>query len=208
MAHDKERLRGDTAGVGPQPGLPSRLHRLSESHHYRIAAGEPDIRGWEVRNISGGHLGEVEDLLIDPHRGEVVMLDVDLDESPDHINLPIRSVQLDRGNRSVIVDSGDIRDAMAATTAERDRDRDYDRDREIDRDLDRERDDVREPDVRERIEADRAGEPRDIRYGAPLRDRDTSTTVSDGQVVEETVIERRPIVEEVVVRRKVVDEKE
>ena len=208
MAHDHERVRGDTAGVGPQPGLPSRLHRLSESNHYRIASGEPDIRGWEVRNISGGHLGEVEDLLIDPHRGEVVMLDVDLDDSPDHINLPIRSVQLDRGNRSVIVDSGDIRDAMAATAAERDRDRDYDRDREIDRDLDRERDDVREPDVRERVEAERAGEPRDVRYSAPLRDRETSSKVVDGQVVEETVVERRPIVEEVVVRRKVVDDTE
>jgi sporulation protein YlmC with PRC-barrel domain len=185
---------------------------LSESNHYRIASGEPDIRGWEVRNISGGHLGEVEDLLIDPHRGEVVMLDVDLDDSPDHINLPIRSVQLDRGNRSVIVDSGDIRDAMAATAAERDRDRDYDRDREIDRDidrdLDRERDDVREPDVRERVEAERAGEPRDVRYSAPLRDRETSSKVVDGQVVEETVVERRPIVEEVVVRRKVVDDTE
>ena len=208
MAHDHERLREDTAGVGPQPGLPTRLHRLSESHHYRIAAGEPDIRGWEVRNLSGGHLGEVEDLLIDPHRGEVVMLDVDLDDSPDHINLPIRGVQLDRGSRSVIVDSGDIREAQAATAAERDRDRDYDRDRAIDRDLDRERDDVREPDVRERVEADRAGEPRDVRYSAPLRDRDTSSKVVDGQVVEETVVERRPIVEEVVVRRKVVDDNE
>lgn len=208
MAHDRERVRGDTAGVGPQPGLPSRLHRLSESNHYRIASGEPDIRGWEVRNISGGHLGEVEDLLIDPHRGEVVMLDVDLDDSPDHINLPIRSVQLDRGTRSVIVDSGDIRDAMAATAAERDRDRDFDRDREDDHDLDRERDDVREPDVRERVEADRAGEPRDVRYSAPLRDRETSSKVVDGQVVEETVVERRPIVEEVVVRRKVVDDTE
>lgn len=208
MAHDHERLRGDNAGVGPQPGLPSRLHRLSQSNHYRIASGEPDIRGWEVRNISGGHLGEVEDLLIDPHRGEVVMLDVDLDDSPDHINLPIRSVQLDRGSRSVIVDSGDIRDAMTATAAERDRERDYDRDRDIDHDLDRERDDVREPDVRERVEADRAGEPRDVRYSAPLRDRETSSKVVDGQVVEETVVERRPIVEEVVVRRKVVDDNE
>lgn len=208
MARDHDRMREDNAGIGPEPGSAARLHRLSESHHYRIASGEPDIRGWEVRTISGSHLGEVEDLLIDPHRGEVVMLDVDLDDSPDHINLPIRSVQLDRGSRSVIVDSGDIRDAMTATAAERDRERDYDRDRDIDHDLDRERDDVREPDVRERVEADRAGEPRDVRYSAPLRDRETSSKVVDGQVVEETVVERRPIVEEVVVRRKVVDDNE
>lgn len=188
MAHDQERLRGDTAGIGPEPGLPSRLHRLSESHHYRIAAGEPDIRGWEVRNLSGNHLGEVEDLLIDPHRGEVVMLDVDLDDAPDHINLPIRGVQLDRGRRCVIVDSGDIRDAQAAVTSDRDRDL--------------EREDLRARDLRERAEADREGEARDVRYGARLRDRDAT----DGEIVEETVVERRPIVEEVVVRRKVVDD--
>ena len=118
MARDHDRLRGDNAGVGPEPGRDSRLHRLSESHHYRIANGEPDIRGWEVRTLSGNHLGEVEDLLIDPHRGEVVMLDVDLDNSPERVNLPIKGVQLDRSRRCVIVDSGDIRDAQAMSFAE------------------------------------------------------------------------------------------
>jgi hypothetical protein len=202
MAHDHERLREDAAGIGPEPGRESRLHRLSESHHYRIASGEPDIRGWEVRNISGSHLGEVEDLLIDPHRGEVVMLDVDLDDSADHINLPIRGVQLDSSRRCVIVDSGDIRDAQAAGVMGADSDRD--RDREL------ERADVRGRDVRDRDEVDRDTTPRDIRYGAS-RDLDTDSrdrSVGAGDVIEETVVERRPIVEEVVVRRKVVDENE
>src|SRR5688572_1580261 len=113
MARDHDRLnRTDSAGIGPEPGRIDRLHRLSDSHHYRIASGEPDIRGWEVRTLSGNHLGEVEDLLIDPHRGEVVMLDVDLNDSPDRINVPIRGVQLDRSRRCVIVDSGDISQAQ------------------------------------------------------------------------------------------------
>jgi sporulation protein YlmC with PRC-barrel domain len=115
MARDHDRLRGDQAGIGPDPGNLSRLHRLSDSHHYRIAAGEPDIRGWEVRTLSGSHLGEVEDLLIDPYRGEVVMLDVDLNNSREHVNVPIRGVQLDRNRRCVIVDSGEIRDAQEST---------------------------------------------------------------------------------------------
>jgi hypothetical protein len=184
MARDHDRLREDNAGVGPEPGRESRLHRLSESHHYRIASGEPDIRGWEVRTLSGSHLGEVEDLLIDPHRGEVVMLDVDLDNSPERINVPIRGVQLDRSRRCVIVDSGDIRDAHSAVTH------------------DRVHDDDRAHDVRE-------GEPdRDVRYGA-TRDFDGERTRSgeiEEGVVEETVVERRPIIEEVVVRRRVVDD--
>lgn len=179
MARDHDRLRGDHAGVGPDPGRASRLHRLSESHHYRIAAGEPDIRGWEVRTLSGSHLGEVEDLLIDPHRGEVVMLDVDLDNSRERVNLPIKGVQLDRDSRCVIVDSGDVRDAQQAVAA-----------------------DDRVPDSTEETDGgvDERDESRDIRYGA-TRER----ALGDG-VVEETVVERRPIVEEVVVRRRVVDD--
>ena len=114
MARDDDRLRGDVAGIGPDPSMANRLHRLSESHHYRVASGEPDIRGWEVRTLTGTHLGQVEDLLIDPHRGEVVMLDVDVNNSSDRVNLPIRSVQLDRDRRCVIVDSGDMRAAQDA----------------------------------------------------------------------------------------------
>jgi sporulation protein YlmC with PRC-barrel domain len=176
MARDHDRLREDNAGIGPEPGRGSRLHRLSESHHYRIASGEPDIRGWEVRTLAGNHLGEVEDLLIDPHRGEVVMLDVDLDNSPERVNLPIRGVQLDRSRRCVIVDSGDIRDAQDMVTH------------------DRVHDDDRAHDVRAEETQ------RDVRYGA-TRDREV-----DEGVVEETVVERRPIVEEVVLRRRVVDD--
>jgi sporulation protein YlmC with PRC-barrel domain len=187
MARDHDRLREDNAGIGPEPGSAARLHRLSESQHYRIANGEPDIRGWEVRTISGSHLGEVEDLLIDPHRGEVVMLDVDLDNSSERINVPIRGVQLDRSTRSVIVDSGDIRDARSMVTHER------------------VHDDDRAHDVRNRAveDTDDRTQARDVRYGAS---RESTARPVDEGVVEETVVERRPIVEEVVVRRRVVGE--
>jgi hypothetical protein len=183
MARDHDRLRNDNAGIGPEPGRMDRLHRLSDSHHYRIASGEPDIRGWEVRTLSGNHLGEVEDLLIDPHRGEVVMLDVDLNNSPDRINVPIRGVQLDRSRRCVIVDSGDIRDAQGVDDITR---------RNLADRMDRD-DNIR---TEETIDTT----PRDIRYG---RSRDTE----DDSILDETVVERRPaVIEEVVVRRRVVDD--
>lgn len=189
MARDHDRLnRTDNAGIGPDPGRSDRLHRLSDSHHYRIASGEPDIRGWEVRTLSGNHLGEVEDLLIDPHRGEVVMLDVDLNDSPDRINLPIRGVQLDRSRRCVIVDSGDIRDAQTLTGHDSLHD-DHPRHDTVDR----------MEDVRQRGELVDDSE-RDIRYGSM---RESS---GENGVVEETVIDRRPVIEEVVVRRRVVDD--
>ena len=191
MARDHDRLnRTDSAGIGPEPGRIDRLHRLSDSHHYRIASGEPDIRGWEVRTLSGNHLGEVEDLLIDPHRGEVVMLDVDLNDSPDRINVPIRGVQLDRSRRCVIVDSGDISEAQTLVGHNSLHDRHPRHDT-----------DDRAEDIRQRGELlDNAERERDVRYGAM---RDTS---ADSGVVEETVIERRPVIEEVVVRRRVVDD--
>ena len=189
MARNNDRMKEDQAGIGPDPGNIGRLHRLSESSHFRIAAGEPDIRGWEVRTLAGNHLGEVEDLLIDPHRGEVVMLDVDLNNSPERVNLPIRGVQLDRTTRSVIVDSGDIRSAQEALTH-----------REV-HDVRGDDTDDRLKDVRDQGEyvGDRNLESREIRY------RGLSEPSSE-DVVEEKVVERRPIVEEVVVRRRVVDD--
>ena len=92
MPRDRNRARRDAAGVGPDPTLAGRLYRLSDTKDYRVAAGEPDIRGWEVRTLAGHGVGVVDDLLIDPHRGEVVMLDIDLKSSHQHINVPIRGV--------------------------------------------------------------------------------------------------------------------
>ena len=137
MPHDRHRVRRDAAGVGPDPTLAGRLYRLSDTRDYRIARGEPDIRGWEVRTLAGGEVGEVDDLLIDPHRGEVVMVDIDLENSDQHINVPIRGVEIDHGRHCVVVDSGDIRNARESfvrgvvDTDDRDRAR-YDDNRRLD----------------------------------------------------------------------------
>lgn len=170
MARDRDRGRRDTAGVGPDPELTGRLYRLSDTGKYRIADGEPDIRGWEVRTLAGGDIGEVDDLLIDPHRGEVVMLDIDLKGADDHVNVPIRGVQLDRGRRCVIVDSGDVRSARERGLADVD-------------------DDVRDI----RASDDRAVESaREVRYGRTADDRDTEEVVVERRpVIEEVVVRRR-----------------
>ena len=107
---DKGRGRSDAAGVGPYVRKGVRLVRLSELKSYKVADGEPDIRGWEVRTISGRQLGEVAELLIDTDAGEVVMLDVDVRNDGRHSFAPVRAAMIDRTARVVRLDTGDLQD--------------------------------------------------------------------------------------------------
>lgn len=115
---DRGRGRSDAAGVGPyvRKGVP--LERLSELGNYKIAEGEPDIRGWEVRTISGRQLGEVVELLVDPDAGEVVMIDVDLRDSGRHSFAPVRAAMIDRTARVVRLDTGDLHDQELSSIAD------------------------------------------------------------------------------------------
>lgn len=194
MARD-ERIRRDAAGVGPDPEFSRRLYPIDELKDYRIASGEPDIRGWEVRTLNGREVGEVEDLLVDPARGEVVMLEVDLDNSGRHVNVPLRAVQLDREHRHVIVDSADLgSDEDVLETRARERMTDEDR-RYIEEDIR----DSRTRDVRygftdrddriDRIEEERLD--REVREAD--RARDASTIDKDERIIEEVVVRRRVV---------------
>lgn len=98
----------DAAGVGPYARERESLTSLSSLEAWTVSDGEPDIRGWEVRTVSGRQLGAVADLLIDADAGEVVLLDVDLPGSDRHTFVPIRVAQLDRERRVVLMDSADV----------------------------------------------------------------------------------------------------
>lgn len=98
----------DAAGVGPYAREREHLVALSTLDNWTVSDGEPDIRGWEVRTVSGRQLGTVQDLLIDSDAGEVVLLDVDLPGSTRHTFVPIRATQIDRGRRIVLMDSADM----------------------------------------------------------------------------------------------------
>jgi hypothetical protein len=107
---DKGRGRADAAGVGPYVRKGVRLVRLSELSKYTVADGEPDIRGWEVRTISGRQLGEVAELLVDTDAGEVVMLDINVASNGRHSFAPVRAAMIDRTARVVRLDTGDLQD--------------------------------------------------------------------------------------------------
>jgi sporulation protein YlmC with PRC-barrel domain len=100
----------DQAGVGPDARQVRHLHPLSEMKKVRIASGEPDIRGWTVFTSTGREVGEVQDLLIDPSIGQVVMLDIDVDGSERRSLAPIRAAWVDRDHNRVVLDAAQIRD--------------------------------------------------------------------------------------------------
>src|SRR5262245_53284454 len=107
MEHN-ERHGRDAAGVGPYATEREKLVSLSSLASWKVAEGDPDIRGWEVRTVSGRQLGMVSDLLIDSDAGEVVMLDIDLPGTDRHTFVPIRVVQIDRVRRIALMDSADF----------------------------------------------------------------------------------------------------
>jgi len=69
---------------------------------FRIADGEPDIRGWKVRSRDGRVLGKVKDLLINKaHRlAEFIEVEVDGEEDRRTI-LPIQQAILNEGEDEV-----------------------------------------------------------------------------------------------------------
>ncbi|MGH7616223.1 MAG: PRC-barrel domain-containing protein [Gemmatimonadaceae bacterium] len=98
----------DAAGVGPYAQERELLAAMSTLKSWTVSAGEPDIRGWDVRTVTGRQLGTVSDLLVDREKGEVVLLDVDLPGTDRHTFVPIRIVQIDRATRNVVMDSADL----------------------------------------------------------------------------------------------------
>lgn len=101
----------DAAGIGPHTRPDIRLTPLGELKNFDVVAGDADVRGWDVRTVSGREIGKVEDMLVDAQAGEVVMLDIDLKGSDRHTLAPVRAAQLDRARRVVVLDTSDLQDS-------------------------------------------------------------------------------------------------
>src|SRR5215212_6182232 len=84
-----------------------RLQELDRSD-FEIVDGEPDIRGWDVKNINGQKIGEVEELILDAQEKKVRYLVVDLDDNElklDHkkVLIPIGLAELDEHDDDVLI---------------------------------------------------------------------------------------------------------
>ena len=85
----------------------NRLQELDESR-FEIVKGEPDIRGWDVRYMTGQKLGSVEELIIDIEEKKVRYMVVDLDENElklvhRKILIPIGLAELDKKEDDVLI---------------------------------------------------------------------------------------------------------
>lgn len=58
----------------------TRLAYLDKLDNYKIADGEPDIRGWDVKSTDGQKLGEVENLLVDTGLMKVRYIELKLEK--------------------------------------------------------------------------------------------------------------------------------
>ena len=84
-----------------------RLQELDRSD-FEIVKGEPDIRGWDVKNSNGQKIGEVEELILDASEKKVRYMVVDLDDNELKLNhrkilVPIGMAELDRKDDDVLL---------------------------------------------------------------------------------------------------------
>lgn len=88
-----------------------RVAPLDELDGYKVADGDPDVRGWEVLGADRQRIGKVDELLADTVAMKVRYLDVDVDDvllnsgEDKHILIPIGNARLDQEDDQILVDS-------------------------------------------------------------------------------------------------------
>jgi len=103
-SHVSGRLDNSTSG---------QLAHLSEMDDYEISDGEPDIKGWDVRTMTGAKVGKVEDLIVDTALMKVRYIEVKFDKllmasgEMRHALIPIGASRLDDDADDVLVNLRD-----------------------------------------------------------------------------------------------------
>lgn len=81
-----------------------RVVPLNSLDGWKVADGEPDIRGWEVVSSDGQRVGKVDELLVDTTANKVRYVDVDMTDDKRHVTIPVGYARLDRDDNRVMVD--------------------------------------------------------------------------------------------------------
>ena len=117
MAKHRTTTRGlrDEANVGPDPRRTRHLIPMRELGKFKVADGEPDIRGWTAFTSAGREIGRVDELLVDTDTNEVVMLDIDLRRDDRHTLAPLRAAWVDHATRRVVIGAEELSDADLPT---------------------------------------------------------------------------------------------
>lgn len=101
-----------------------RLQELDRSD-FEIIKGEPDIRGWDVKNGAGQKIGEVEELIVDAQQKQVRYMVVDLDDNElklDHrkVLFPIGLAELHSDDDDVLLPAISVDQISALPVYDRD----------------------------------------------------------------------------------------
>jgi uncharacterized protein (TIGR02271 family) len=90
-----------------------RIVPLDELDDFKVAEGDPDVRGWDVLAADGRKIGEVDNLLVDTAAMKVRYLDIDIEDdllegrADRHILVPIGYARLDEDDDRIFVDTLD-----------------------------------------------------------------------------------------------------
>lgn len=110
------------------------LARLGDLDDWKVADGDPDIRGWDVKTQDGRKLGTVEELIVDPAATTVRYMEVKVDgreagtKDDRYLLVPIGTARLDDEHDDVRIDRLPAGGFAGAPTYDRSRfDADYER---------------------------------------------------------------------------------
>lgn len=97
---------GGAAAPATMPGE-VRVVPLKEAKDFKLAAGAPDLRGWEVYAADRRRVGKVSEMLVDPGAMKIRYLDVDLDDDlftlkeDRHVLVPAEAVDLQERSKDI-----------------------------------------------------------------------------------------------------------
>lgn len=162
---------------------------LADLAGHRMAADEPDVRGWDVVAPNGERVGRVRDLLVDRASAEVAAVVVDLvlreADGRSAVVLPIERVALDERAHAIVALDAQVSDRGPSHVLEAD-------------------------DVRRPSPAGTGALADDAAPAGVTVERSGDEEIVRVPIVEERlVVERRPVVTEVVtIRKRVVQDGE
>jgi hypothetical protein len=84
------------------------LFRLGELNDYKVASGDPDVRGWTIVDRDNREFGTIDELIVDPNQEKARYLDVVPSREraaggEDHLLIPIGVARIDDSDNRVIV---------------------------------------------------------------------------------------------------------
>ena len=107
MPEDTGRQSASDSSRAPDRGMETgRIARLSDLDDYKVADGEPDVRGWTVKTREGREVGKVEDLVVDLGELRVAYFEVELDRAALRLGhsrrvlVPTGAARLDDGEET------------------------------------------------------------------------------------------------------------